>query len=235
MHPTLCRFLDVDVLRRTLARAEHGEPLDPDERALVRVAQRAPEHRRQIGKLSASRASSETQRATLFLALHAAAEAVREDERLKDPVEEARAVLSSAGATGEEVDGTLAAFLSEEAFGYADDGEDFDAEFFRETLATLPALLDMTSERVTALRAELLLGRSGSERGPAERAFEALLTSAWAEGPEPINPEHLAEAEDRLEDGAEKQALKDVLRLLERKGLLGPRRRERLEKRGLRV
>ena len=231
MHPTLARFLNLDVAQETLHRADHGQPLDGEERAFIRASQRSPEQlrlvRRARGSASA-RASSDSQRAVLFLALHAAAEVVREDTVLQPALEAARAAMLSSGQSHDRVDGALAALLSEEAFGYDDDAGEFDRPFFVETLGTLPALLNLSREKLAALRAAFLLSQPGVQRAAAERVWEALLHTAWEEGVEPIHPEHLAETLERLPGGTERQLLAGLLERLHGAGLVGPLRLAKL-------
>jgi hypothetical protein len=228
MHPTLARFLNFDTALDTFSRADQGQPLDEDERALVRASQRAPEALRKIRRAQGPKPSDDSQRAMLFLALHAAAERIREDATLQPGLDAARTALIAAGRSHEGVDALLAVMLSEEAFGYDDDAENFDRAFFHETLDTLPSLLGLSKEHLAATRAAFLLGFAGSERKAAERVWDILLKTAWEDGVEPIHPEHLADAFERLSSPAEQKLLKPLLQRLADAGVIGPLRLERL-------
>src|SRR5689334_6789782 len=127
MHPALARYLNLEVALDTLAREDAGQVLRAEERAFSAVARAHPDHRaRLVGARGRHPAPPDVQESLLFLAAHAAAATLREDEALGPKLSHARAALSAEGASEPEVDHLLATLVLEEAFGYEDAAEDFD-------------------------------------------------------------------------------------------------------------
>jgi multidrug efflux pump subunit AcrA (membrane-fusion protein) len=152
-------------------------------------------------------------------------------------VQRARAALEAEGASGPEVQHLRATLLLEEAFGYDGAAEAFDQPFLTETLEGVPALARLTSDRVEQLY-EAFARTADLDWAFAHRlAAGALFEAAWAEGPEPINPEHallaLESMSGKLADAERPRApvaLKRLLAFLHRAQLVGPLRLERLVK-----
>jgi len=112
----------------------------------------------------------------------------------------------------------------------------FDSAYVKEALGEVPALAALTRERVDALLTGFVeAGTTEKQKAVRERIAEALVEQAWAEGPAPINPEHMeALLESQLEDRSEEEleeglrATVDFLQTLAREGLIGPQRLSRL-------
>lgn len=226
MHPTLARYLHPAVTRALLARIDEGEDVGPEHRHLAAVAARWPDERREI--LSApEHVPPRAQSAVLFLATHAALKAAREGPPLAADLEAASSALQRAGAEADEADALFAQLFAEEAFDADADPESFDADWVREGLRDLPALVALDASRVEALLTEFC------DRAPTrvlrkehERAARALLEAAWAEGVAPITAEHLDEALAALPEAA--RAIQLFVEFLHEKGLVGRLRAERL-------
>lgn len=237
MHPLITRYLSPDAARETLQKEKDGAPLSQEERLFVQTAAAYPEQRGTLLSGTGKRhPSSDVEAATLFLAAHAAARALAEDPQLSSTTLKAREALQGEGASEQETDAFLASILMEEAFGYEEEVEAFDATFIQEALGEVPALAALTREQVDALLVSFERGgKSEAERKVRARLSRALINTAWDEGPTPINPEHIEvlyaneladKPEEELEAGL--RATVDFLQLLAREGLIGPQRLSRL-------
>jgi hypothetical protein len=236
MHPVLARFLAADAARETLRKQQTGEALSPEEQAFADAASAHPKHQGVLLGVSGRTLSSDAQASLVLLAAHAAARALREDADLVEPTRKAREALAEEGASEEEADAFIASILLEEAFGYEQDVDAFDAEYVKEALGEVPALAALTKEAVDALFLSFVKGaNTEAERKVREGMARALFDIAWSEGPAPINPEHMealldAEVVDRPEEEQEAKvhATAQLLQALSKEGLVGPIRLSRL-------
>ncbi len=236
MHPTLARYLNLDVAADTLHRDELGQVLKAEERPFAEAARQSPERRAAVlAARGSERASDASQQALLYLAAHAAVRALREDERFAPALTDAEAALRAEGADEEEVERFLAAVVLEEAFGYDEGPDHFDRPFFEETLRSVPELAKLTRERVEALLETFTRSADEGWRRAHQVTGRALIETAWEEGPEPINPEHVEAALDvaarRLgtaEGGKAPEAMRRMIELLENHKIVGPLRRGHL-------
>ncbi|WP_205525367.1 hypothetical protein [Pyxidicoccus trucidator] len=236
MHPVLARFLAADAARETLRKQQSGEALAPDEQAFIDAATAHPKHQGVLLGVSGRALSSDAQASLVLLAAHAAARSMREDADLAEPTRKAREALAEEGASEEEADAFIASILLEEAFGYEQDVDTFDAEYVKESLNEVPALASLTKEAVDALFLTFVKGAANdAERKVREGMARALFDIAWSEGPAPINPEHMealldAEVVDRPEEEQEAKvhATAQLLQALSKEGLVGPLRLSRL-------
>ena len=106
--------------------------------------------------------------------------------------QKAREALKEEGASDEESDAFIASILLEEAFGYEQDVDAFDADYVKESLGEVPALAALSKETVDALFLAFIQGApSEPDRKAREHMARALFEIAWSEGPTSINPEHL--------------------------------------------
>jgi hypothetical protein len=239
VHPLFARYLNLDAALDTLRRESLGQPLKAEERAFASAARAAAEEAAVLSQADAGASPSpELQKALIIIAARAASLALRDSSELAPLVEKARAALEAEGATEDQIEQFLAALLVEEAFGYDDDGDDFDVRFFTETLKGVPALASLTSERVDGL----IDGFTKTAPAGWEKAYEvaatALFESAWGDGPEPINGEHVEAALERAqalaatsEHAKLPEALRRLIESLEGDGLVGPERKKRLTQR----
>ncbi len=232
MHPTLARYLSLS----NAADALRGDPPASELAGLHQVGERHPELRDLVLGAKPGGENPEVQEALIFLAAHAALIDLRQDAELGPVVAETAAYLKAEGAEPEEVDGTFAALLIEEALGYEDDPEQFDQAFFAESLRTLPTMLELTEEKVSALRSGFVLASPAEEKKAAAAVSEALTEVAWSEGPELINPEHLHAALELCEERLNRKerprgprALRSYLQHLAELKLVGPERLRRLD------
>jgi hypothetical protein len=236
MHPVLARYLAADAARETLRKQQAGEALSPEEQAFTEAATAHPKHQAVLLGVGGRALSSDAQASLVLLAAHAAARAMREDADLAEPTRKAREALAEEGASEEEADAFIASILLEEAFGYEQDVDAFDADYVKESLGEVPALAALTKEAVDALFLTFVKGASGeAERKVREGMARALFDIAWSEGPAPINPEHMealldAEVVDRPEEEQEAKvhATAQLLQALSKEGLVGPLRLSRL-------
>ncbi len=236
MHPVLARYLTADVARETLRKQQAGEALSPEEKAFTEAASAHPKHKAVLQGVGGRALSSDAQASLVLLAAHAAARSLLEDPALAEPTRKAREALSEEGANDEEMDAFIASIILEEAFGYEQDIDSFDAEFVKEALGEVPALAALTKEAVDALFLAYVRGAaSDAERKVREGMARALFDVAWSEGPAPINPEHIealldAEVVDRPEEEQEAKvhAAAQLLQALSKEGLVGPLRLSRL-------
>lgn len=236
MHPLIARYLSPEAARETLRKQKAGEPLDAEEQDFAATADAHPAQRAELLGVSGRALSSDVQAALVLLSAHAAVRAISQDSTLSEAVTQAREALAAEGADTEETAAFLASILLEEAFGYAQEVDDFDRAFVQETLAEVPALAALTRESVDALHLRFeKAGASEEERQARAHIAKALFDIAWSEGPSPINPEHMealieAELSDVPEEEQDRRvrATVQLLELLAQEGILGPTRHTRL-------
>ncbi len=237
MHPVLARYLDPDTTVELLRRSEAGESLGEAHRYLVEAA-RSHDSEKKVALASSGRhPTGQAQQAVLFLAVHAALRALREDAGVKSRMEEAENALRALGAEQEDVDSMFAQLVGDEAFGGEEDIDTFNRDLFLEGLAELPKLAALDEQKVSALLARFGANGDPGEHLLRESAARMLLELAWADGIAPISAENVEEAleavyqdvgEERLDDAA--RILIEFLSLLQQEGLAGPLRGERLKR-----
>jgi hypothetical protein len=236
MHPLIARFLNLEAARETLRKEKSGEALDAEEQLFTTTAAKHPQQRSEVLGVSGRKLASDAQASLVLLAAHTAARAIGQDSRLASAAAKAREALTSEGATEEEADAFIASILLEEAFGYDEEVDTFDASFVEEALGEIPALAALTREGVDALMMKFAQkGATDAERAAREHIAKRLFDIAWSEGPTPINPEHMdvlvesdiaGEAEELQE--ARLRATVELLQVLAQQGLIGPMRLSRL-------
>lgn len=232
MHPLLLKFLTPESARAAAAKARAGEPLDADERTFTETLQRFPEYAEALEQNQRSPAPPELQSMLLLIGSSAAARQLADHPRLEAATAAARAALRSEGASEEEGDSLLSVILLEEALASEEEPETFDEAWVQETLETVPALAQLTEEKV----GKLLDEADEKEGAPGRAAAAMLLQTAWEDGPQPVTVEHLEEAAQGLADLPKRQrseairGLEAVIAALAAKGLIGPLRRGRLER-----
>lgn len=237
MHPLIARFIDLPVAVATLDKLENEATLDSDESAFINAASASPKARAAILKArDAKNPSPDAQQQLIVLAVKAAAARIAFDPKLGPRVTSAKAALEKEGASAEEIDGLIAQTVLEEAFGYAEDPDEFDADFLAETLESLVYLASVTQESIDGWLEAFAKKATAGDRPLALKVAETLLEAAWSEGPQPISPEHLDDAIDQL---AQSVASSEVPKALEQLGglltflaeqrIIGPERRKRLE------
>lgn len=237
MHPVLARYLDLKAALETLSRADSGETLSPeDEQAFVDAANASPEQKSEILKAKPKgKPATQTQEALIYLAAHAAARALKTDAALSNALGVAKTALMSEGANEEDVHQFLASMVLEEAFGYEHDADEFDRPFFEETLKTVPELARLTQEKVRQLVVAFVKTAEPDDRPIFGGVAQALIETAWEDGPEPINPEHvegaLVAVFDKSGEAHKARTIEGMRRFigfLARSGLLGPLRQSEL-------
>ena len=234
MHPTVVHYLSLEAAQRTLSREDRGEPLSPEERAFAEAARAAPGWR---GELAAagSHPSKHVQEALLVIAAQAAARLLRGDPRVGPALAEADAAMRQAGAGAADVERAVAALVLEEAFGDEESPDEFDEAFFLESVGSLGPLASLTRERVDALVERFSGSAPEGWKAAYGAAARALLEAAWPEGAQPVNPEHVQEAAERVlervaapEGERALEALRRFLEALHHEGLVGGERLRRL-------
>jgi hypothetical protein len=237
MHPLIARFLDLPAAITALEKEETESTLDSEESAFLAAATAFPKARAAILKARGSKnPSAEAQQQLIILATRAATTRISIDPMLGPRVTSARAALVTEGASNTEADDLIAQAVLEEAFGYAEDPEVFDATYLAETLDSLAFLARVTQETVDDWLENFARAGVEGDRALRLKVAEVLLESAWSEGPQPITPEHLDEAVELLADTVadtefEKAAstLGSFLGFLAAKQVVGPLRKARLQ------
>jgi hypothetical protein len=231
MHPTFAQYLDLHVAWETLELAGGEEPLEGPAADFAAVAAAHPEVQAAVlaGKARAQ-AGEAAEQALVLLAALAAVKTLSRTERWQAPMTAAREALYRAGATEEEAEAFLARLVVEEAFAFEAPADSFDEPLFEETLGTLPTLLGLDEASVTAVLESFVKGAPAKKGALYRDAAKGLLEQAWADGAEPIAPEHVEAARAALgkRSGAE-EAVKAFLAKLAQEELVGPLRRKALE------
>jgi hypothetical protein len=236
MHPLLARYMDLDAARQTLSRRAEGAELTAEERAWLGAADALPDAREVVaGAAEDDAEEQDVQEPLLLLAAHAAAAALGAEPRLQPALARAREALVAEGATPDQVSEFVASLVMEEAFGYEDEADDFDADFVADSLGEVPQLARLTAESVEEIERGFRGGRADPVRGAV---VQSLVRQAWGEGPAFINPEHVEAALDEARGVLSKKereqvpaVLGELLAALHGKGLVSARRLERLQAR----
>jgi hypothetical protein len=236
MHPLIARFLSLEAARETLRKEKAGEALSPEEQVFTTTAAARPQQRAEVLGVTGRKLASDAQASLVLLAAHTAARAIAQDSRLGAATAQAREALLSEGASEEETDAFIASILLEEAFGYEEEVDSFDAGFVEEALREVPALAALTREGVDALMMKFSeKGASDEERTQRAHIAKRFFDIAWSEGPAPINPEHMdtlleSEIQNESEEVQEARlrATVELLQMLSQQGLIGPMRLSRL-------
>jgi len=236
MHPVITRFLDLANAVNAYEKLEREDTLDADEAALAQVLGREPELLKALNEAKGKKTVSPTlQQQLIVLATKAATFRLSQDPAMGPRMTTAIAALKAQGATDAEAQQLIAQAVLEEAFGFAEDPDEFDKDFLGETLDSLSHLGALTQEVVD----EWLDGFTRAGK-PDEKPFrlkvaEALFEAAWGEGPQPINPEHLDDALERLTEELAQSELQraagtmaELLGFLSQKHVVGPLRLARL-------
>lgn len=234
MHPVFAHFIDLDKSRQTLLRREAGEPpASEQEGHWLAIADAFPEARDAVRAADPEDGDDpDVVEPMILLAAHAALRALEGDQRLAQPLADAKQALLEEGATEEQAQALVASLILEEAFDEDQDADHFDADFIATSLAEVPALAALTSEALEALRLRFV----GVPKDPVRKAaFEGLIGVAWEEGPQFINGEHLEAAVEagrrtlnKDQRPSLKGALEALLDLLTAEGLVSEARRARL-------
>jgi hypothetical protein len=236
MHPLIARFLSLEDARETLRKEKAGEPLAPEEQLFAATAAAHPQQRAEVIGVTGRKLASDVQASLVLLAAHTAARSLAQEPPLAAATAKAREALAAEGASDEETESFIASILLEEAFGYAEEVDTFDATFVEEALGEVPALAALTREGVDALLLKFSQkGGTDAERTARAHIAKHLFDIAWADGPAPINPEHMdalveSEIADQPEEAQEARlrATVELLQLLSQEGLIGPLRLSRL-------
>ena len=236
MHPVIARFLSLDNAVAALEKADQALALDAGEAALARAA--ALDQRARAAILSAKgkrRPPPRAEEALVALSTRAAVELLAGDAVLGPAAAAARSALAAQGASEDECTTMVAGAVLDEAFAYAADPTEFDAAYLAETLAALVPLAKVTSETLDAWQERFVQASPPGARPLALQVAEALLDAAWGEGPQPIAPEHVDDALERLLSGAPSSEAVAIaaqaqrfLDFLAAEGVVGPERRRRL-------
>ncbi len=236
MHPIIARFLDLPAAIATLEKLDTETTLDSEESALITAAAAHPKSRAIVLKAKGAKSpSAEAQQHLIILATRAATQRIAVDSVLGPRVTSARAALEKEGASADEAEGLIAQAVLEEAFGYAEDPDSFDSAYLAETLESLPHLAAVTQDTLDAWFEAFAKEGSAEERALRLTVAEAVLESAWSDGPQPITPEHIDEALEKLADtvaqsefGKTTQVAEQLLTFLLGKHVIGRERQARL-------
>ena len=192
MHPTFAQYLDLHVAWETLELAGGEEPLEGAAADFAAVAGAHPEVQAAVlaGK-GREQAGEQAEHALVLLAALSAMKTLERTPRWEGPLTATREALYRAGATEEEAAAFLARLVVEEAFAFDAPADSFDEALFEETLASIPSLLGLDEPSVTALLESFVKGAPARKGTLYRDAAKGLLEQAWADGAEPIAPEHV--------------------------------------------
>ncbi|MBL9039358.1 MAG: hypothetical protein JNG84_12645, partial [Archangium sp.] len=186
MHPLIARYLNAPALIEVLEKADQAVALSPDEAAMAAAATAHPSSKAAVLKSKGRETlSNDAQQHMLRIIVDAALRRVSADHELGPKVRAATAALTKEGASEEEAHHLLLQAVLDEAFGWAEDPTSFDARFLGETLDGLVALAAVTSDSVDDCM-EAFAKAGGENRALRYTVAEALMESAWGEGPEPV-------------------------------------------------
>jgi hypothetical protein len=233
VHPVIAAFLDVKTALDVLTRADKGHELAPDEQRFAAAAKAHPELTRVVKSATRGRPTEDAQHAVILLGVRAALSSIDADGGLGPSERSARAALSEAGATADQIEQLLGGVLVEEAFTGDQDPAHFDSAFVKESFDGLPKLAALDGDKVGELVDSFVEGAAVAQRPLYLRCAEALFQSAWGEGPQSVNVEHVDEALEHLvQDPTELEgargAMTALLRTLSEKQLIGALRLSRL-------
>ncbi len=234
MHPVIAHFLDPKAVRAALEKSAGGRALTDIEQLFATAANAHPDRKARAMKATGG-GDLDDQQAALALAVFAALAMVEKDPVLGPVVQDARRALKETGATEEDTQQFLSLILLEEAFGFDDEADAFDADLVAESFRTLPRLAALDEDKVGALEETFLEKIPPAGRPLLLATSHALFGAAWGEGPVPVSPEHIETALEELrgqtsDDDFEAAAkgLQSLLQLLAREGLIGLQRLKRL-------
>jgi alkylhydroperoxidase/carboxymuconolactone decarboxylase family protein YurZ len=236
MHPVIARFLDVAAALNAIDKSRQDDTLDADEAALVQVVSTEPELAKALAEARGKKNVPPTvQQQLIVLATKAATRRLEQDPGIGPRIASAISALKAQGASDEEAQHLVSQAVLEEAFGFAEDPDVFDKEFLAETLDSLVHLAALNQDLVDEWN-DAFTRRAKPEARPLRlKVAETLLSAAWGEGPQPINPEHLDDALDRLADELTESELTsatgilgEFLGFLADKHVVGPVRLARL-------
>ncbi|MEW5737753.1 MAG: hypothetical protein AB1938_02445 [Myxococcota bacterium] len=236
MHPVIARFLDVAAALNAVDKSREDDTLDADEAALVQVVATEPELAKALADARGKKSVPPTvQQQLIILATKAATHRLAQDPTIGPRIASATAALKAQGASDEEAQQLVAQAVLEEAFGFAEDPDVFDKDFLAETLDSLSHLAALHQDLVDEWNDAFTKAGKPEQRPFRLKVAEALLEAAWGEGPQPINPEHLDDALDRLADELAESELTsaagtmaEFLGFLAGKHVVGPTRLARL-------
>jgi hypothetical protein len=179
--------------------------------------------------------SPSTQQQLIVLATRAATRRLAQDPSMGPRIASAIAALEGHGASRDQAESLVAQAVLEEAFGFAEDPDHFDVEFLGETVDSLSHLGALNPDLVDEWLDTFTKAGKSEDRPFRLKVAETLLEVAWGEGPQPINPEHLDDALDRLVDELARGELPKAagvmtewLGFLSSKHIVGPLRLARL-------
>jgi len=149
MHPLIARFIDLPAALTALEKEATSATVDSEEAALMAAGAAFPRARAAVLEARGSKnVSAVAQQQLIVLATRAATLRISVDPVLGPLMTIARAALKAEGASESEAADLIAQAVLEEAFGYAEDPEVFDASFLAETLASLAFLARVTQESI---------------------------------------------------------------------------------------
>ncbi len=236
MLPLIRRFLDLEAVADVVARSDQPGGLDEDAQALAHVIAAQPTLKTQV--LSArgrKTVAIDLQQQLIVAATRAAATRLEGQADWTSVVRAALEAVVASGGTEAEGRTLVQQAVLDEAFGWAEDPESFDAAFLRETLESITALALVDTEAVEAWVEDFSKGAAAPERPLRVAVADALLEAAWSDGPQPIAAEHTDDALEALAASVARtelvkaaKTLVEFLELLAKKRVIGPLRLARL-------
>lgn len=237
MHPLIARFMSLPVAVATLEKEEQESTVDSEESAFIFAATALPKARAAILKAGSTKnPSPQVQQQLIVVATRAATLRLGVDSQLGPRVATAKAALEAEGASAAEADDLVAQAVLEEAFGYAEDPQSFDAAFLAETLDSLTHLAKVTQEKLDDWLEQFARAGAAGDRALRLKVPELLLEAAWSDGPQPVTPEHVDDAIEQLGDTVAPSefakattTLGEFLAFLGKQQVIGAQRLARLE------
>jgi hypothetical protein len=234
VHPLIASFLDVRTALDVMSRDANGVALTADEQRYATAARAHPDLADEVKTAAGKRPSPDAQNATILLGVRAALSSIEADKDLAPHAANARTALIKAGANSDQIEQLLGGVLVEEAFTGEQDPTEFDSDFVKESLDDLPQLAQLDGDKVGELIDAFANQTPAEKRAVSLACAETLFHSAWGEGPQSVNVEHLDEALEILtadtpsELEAARPQMEVLLRFLSAHKLVGPLRLERL-------
>lgn len=232
MHPLLRRFLDVSKVVELL---EQPSP-DAEGAALIAAIDSEKDLRRLVLATKGKQPSAELQQRLIVASTRAAATRLLNDDVVGTKAKAAIAAIVDSGGTEADGHTLVQQTVLDEAFGWAEDPEEFDLTFVSETLDSLVPLATVDADKVEAWVDAFVKKGAANTRPLRLAAAEALLEAAWGDGPQPIAPEHVDDAVDTLAGSVASNeleraggALAEFLAFLAAERVLGPLRLKRLD------
>jgi hypothetical protein len=211
MHSLISQFLDfkraLDVLQR--------DPRSPDEQAYAQAANELPVFKKAV--LAAKHKKSappQVQEQLVVLAAHAAAGQMLKHETLGPKAQAVIDAFIKSGEAADEARTLITQMMLEEAFGFGEDVDHFDADFMSESLDSMVALAATSQDTVDDL-IEVFAKADAVTKPQRIAVADAILKSHWENGPFLFSADATDDALQELLTAETEESHKSILALAE--------------------